>query len=174
MIRRSTAAAILLGLSACTTLGDLPTKRVATATLRYANGTAAGEAIITASGDRLTLSIAAVGLPSGAHGVHLHMAGSCEAPAFASAGGHLNPGGHQHGSANPAGSHLGDLPNLIANTAGVASLSANLAAPRTEAEAALFDSDGTALVIHAAADDYKTDPSGNSGSRIACGVIKRS
>ncbi|MFM5884256.1 MAG: superoxide dismutase family protein [Novosphingobium sp.] len=174
MIRRLIAATIALGLSACTTLGELPTKRVATATLRFANGAPAGEAIVTASGDSLTLSVAALGLPGGAHGVHLHMVGTCDAPAFTSAGGHLNPAGHQHGTANPAGSHLGDLPNLIANTAGVASLSANLAATRAEAEAALFDSDGTALVIHAAADDYKTDPSGNSGSRIACGVIKRS
>lgn len=167
------AATALVGLAGCATLGDMPTKRVASATLRLANGAPAGEAFITASGEQLTLTVAAIGLPSGAHGIHLHTTGSCDAPTFASAGGHLNPAGHQHGTANPAGSHLGDLPNLIANTAGLASLSATLNGLRSDTESALFDGDGTALVIHAAPDDYKTDPSGNSGTRIACGVIKR-
>lgn len=177
MIRGLTIATTLglaLNLAACTTLSSIPTQRVATATLRLANGTPAGEAVVTAAGDRLTLSVAALGLPAGTHGVHLHAVGTCEAPGFTSAGGHLNPQGHQHGTLNPAGSHLGDLPNLTANAAGAAAMSADLAGTRSEAEAALFDGDGTALVIHAGADDYKTDPSGNSGVRIACGVLKRS
>jgi Cu-Zn family superoxide dismutase len=162
-----------LGLAACTTLGSVPPSRVAVATLRLANGAPAGEAVITAAGDHLTLSVAALGLPAGTHGIHLHAVGSCEAPGFTSAGGHLNPQGHQHGALNPAGSHLGDLPNLTVNATGAAAMRTDLAGTLSEAEAALFDADGTALVIHAGADDYKTDPSGNSGARIACGVLRR-
>jgi Cu-Zn family superoxide dismutase len=101
------------------------------------------------------------------------MVGSCEGPAFTSAGGHLNPGARQHGTLNPAGSHTGDLPNLTVTSNGTGTLSAELSGTKAELEAALFDADGTALVIHAAADDYKTDPTGNSGARIACGVLKR-
>lgn len=163
----------VLALAGCTTLGEIPTKRVATADLKLANGAPAGKAVVTAAGDRLTLSIAALGLPQGTHGTHLHMVGSCEGPAFTSAGGHLNPAGHQHGTLNPAGSHLGDLPNLVANAVGVGALSADLTGSRAAVAAALFDGDGTAIVIHADSDDYKTDPTGNSGTRIACGILKR-
>lgn len=163
----------LLALAGCTTLGDIPTQRVATADLKLANGAPAGKAIVTAAGDRLALSVAALGLPQGTHGTHLHMVGTCEGPAFTSAGGHLNPAGHQHGTLNPSGSHLGDLPNLVVNAAGVGTLSADLSGTRASAETALFDTDGTAVVIHADPDDYKTDPTGNSGTRIACGVLRK-
>lgn len=101
------------------------------------------------------------------------MTGRCEGPAFTSAGGHLNPGEKQHGTLNPAGSHTGDLPNLNIVSNGAGTLSVELSGTRAELEAALFDADGTALVIHATADDYKTDPTGNSGARIACGVLTR-
>lgn len=167
----------LLGLclvAGCTTLADVPTKRVGSADLKLANGAPAGKAFLTAAGDKLTISIAALGLPQGIHGTHLHMVGSCDGPAFTSAGGHLNPAGHQHGTLNPSGSHLGDLPNLTANSIGVGAVSAELKGARVSLEGAIFDGDGTAVVIHADPDDYKTDPSGNSGTRIACGVIKRS
>lgn len=167
------ALASLAALGACTTLGEVPTSRVATGTFHLANGLPAGTVLITASADRLTLTLAATGLAAGAHGIHLHMAAKCETPGFTSAGGHLNPAGHQHGKNNPAGSHLGDLPNLTIGSQGRGALSAQIEGTRSEAEAALFDPDGTAIVIHAAADDYKTDPSGNSGERIACAVLKR-
>ena len=121
----------------------------------------------------MTISIAAVGLAPGAHGVHLHSVGTCDAPGFVSAGSHLNPHGKQHGSANPAGSHLGDLPNLVVGADGAGTITAKLGDSRAEIEAALYDADGTALVIHASSDDYLTDPSGNSGPRIACAVLKR-
>lgn len=163
----------LIALSGCTTLGDIPTQRVARVDLRQANGTPAGTAILTAAGDKLTLSVAAIGLAEGLHGLHLHMVGACDGPAFTTAGPHLNPAGHQHGTSNPAGSHLGDLPNLVIGKQGAGAISADLAGPRAAAEAAIFDADGTALVIHAGADDYTTDPSGSSGARIACGIIKR-
>jgi Cu-Zn family superoxide dismutase len=133
----------------------------------------AGTAVLTAAGDLLTITVAAIDLPEGPHGLHLHSTGKCEAPGFTSAGAHLNPGGHQHGSANPQGSHLGDLPNLTADRNGAGTVRAELKGSRAEVEALLFDADGTAVVIHAAPDDYRTDPTGNSGARIACGVLSR-
>ncbi len=174
-MKRIISAAIVVGfLSACTTLADVPTRSVGRADLRLANGTAAGTVIVTANSSSLTLSLAAVGMPAGSHGAHLHQVGSCEGPAFTTAGGHLNPMGHQHGTENPAGSHLGDLPNLQIAGNGTGALTAQLQGTISQSEAALFDGDGTAIVIHADADDYKTDPTGNSGGRIACGVLKRS
>ncbi len=174
MIRAAALTALPLAvLVGCTTIGTIPASRIATVTLQSANGLPTGTAQITAAGDSLTLNLATAGLPAGTHGLHLHMIGSCAAPAFSSAGGHLNPARHQHGTANPAGSHLGDLPNLIVDTKSAATLSVKLNGSRAELEAALFDADGTALVIHADQDDYKTDPSGNSGARIACGVLQR-
>lgn len=155
-------------------MGDIPTTRLAAATLQGANGLPAGTALITAAGDAVTLNVAAAGIAPGPHGIHLHMIGNCTAPGFTSAGGHLNPGGHQHGTDNPAGSHLGDLPNIVLASSGAGTLSTTLRGTRAAIEAALFDADGTALVIHASADDYRTDPTGNSGGRIACGVLKRS
>ncbi|MFO1255264.1 MAG: superoxide dismutase family protein [Sphingomonadaceae bacterium] len=151
----------------------MPDHKLATATLHQANGAPAGTAIITATDDRVTLSIAIAGLPQGQHGMHLHTVGKCEAPGFSSAGPHLNPHGVQHGTANPAGSHLGDLPSITASSIGTGTLTAQLRGTRAEIEAALFDADGTAIVIHADPDDNRTDPSGNSGARIACGVLTR-
>ena len=87
---------------------------------------------------------------------------------------HLNPGARQHGAHNPAGSHLGDLPNLTVGVNGTGSATATLPGTRAELEAALLDTDGTAIIIHASADDYKTDPTGNSGPRVVCGVLTRS
>ena len=169
------AAALFAGLlSGCASLGEVPTAKLATASMWTANGLPAGTALLTAAGDKLTLTVAVAGLPAGRRGIHLHMIGRCDAPGFASAGGHLNPGSRQHGAHNPAGSHLGDLPNITIDSQGKGALSVELGAPREAALTALFDSDGTAIVIHAAADDYKTDPTGNSGARVACGVLQRS
>lgn len=109
--------------------------------------------------------VAVEGLPPGDHGLHLHAVGRCDSPAFQSAGGHWNPAGRQHGHLNPAGQHAGDLPNLTVSTNGRGAI--NFLATGGP----LNDADGTALVIHAKPDDYKTDPSGNSGDRIACAVI---
>jgi superoxide dismutase, Cu-Zn family len=169
------AAALFAGLlSGCTSLGEVPTAKLATATLRTANGLPVGTALLTGAGDKLTLTIAVAGLPPGSRGIHLHMIGRCDAPDFVSAGGHLNPGSRQHGAQNAAGSHLGDLPNITVDSQGKGALSVELGASREAAMGALFDSDGAAIVLHAAADDYKTDPTGNSGARIACGVLTRS
>lgn len=146
---------------------------VASVALAAADGSPRGSATVAVKGDTVELHIAAKGLSEGVHGIHLHAIGSCTAPDFTSAGPHLNPHARMHGTDNPQGSHLGDLPNLTAAADGTAMLTATLAGTPAELEAQLLDGDGTALVIHAAPDDYKTDPSGNSGGRIACGVLTR-
>jgi Cu-Zn family superoxide dismutase len=111
------------------------------------------------------------GLSPGAHGIHLHAVGKCEPPGFTSAGGHLNPFAKEHGMENPAGSHLGDLPNLDVSADGTATMSFPLGLSPRALQTQMFDGDGTAIVIHAGPDDYRTDPSGNSGGRVACGVF---
>jgi Cu-Zn family superoxide dismutase len=115
----------------------------------------------------MALAIKATGLPPGSHGLHVHEKGLCDGPGFASAGGHWNPTGRQHGRDNPAGAHMGDLPNLEIDASGRGSA----AIPLGVAGQGLTDPDGAALVVHAKGDDYRTDPSGNSGTRIACAVI---
>lgn len=150
-----------------------PTPTIATALLTAADGSARGTAMLVANNGKLQLSLTAQGLTEGVHGAHLHAVGTCAPADFASAGPHLNPHARMHGTDNPQGSHLGDLPNLIAATDGTATLVATLPGSPAEVEAQLFDADGTAIVVHAGPDDYKTDPSGNSGSRIACGVLVR-
>jgi Cu-Zn family superoxide dismutase len=160
-------------LAGCQTVDELPGDRLGQATLRLANGSPGGTAQVFGSGSQVSISIAVAGISPGAHGVHLHMVGSCQAPGFESAGGHLNPDGRQHGTENPAGAHLGDLPNITVGTSGAGTASATLHGARDEVLARLFDADGTAVVVHAGADDYRTDPSGNSGGRIACGVLTR-
>lgn len=112
------------------------------------------------------------GIPAGAHGVHLHAVGRCEGPAFASAGGHFNPGGHQHGLENPAGPHAGDLPQTPPSFSGTGThIVTTDRVSLTSGPAWVEDADGTALIVHAAADDQVTDPTGNSGARIACAVV---
>jgi Cu-Zn family superoxide dismutase len=147
----------------------------ASGTFATATGAAAGTATITEqAGGNPVLRITASGLPAGAHGVHIHMTGKCEGPAFTSAGGHLNPAGHQHGKDNPAGSHLGDLPNMTVDGHGNGELVQLMTVDAATLRAQLLDADGAAVVVHADADDYRTDPSGNSGARIACAVLKAS
>ena len=164
-----------LALSACaaTQQGSREGSPLARATLVSPAGSPIGEATLRRSGDALALRLEATGLAAGPHGTHLHMTGLCEAPGFTSAGGHLNPGGHQHGALNAKGSHLGDLPNLVIGADGSGSLDVTLPGPADTVLAQIFDADGAALVIHASPDDQQTDPSGNSGARIACGVMTR-
>ena len=174
MSRTLTAiAALALSVGGCTSVGRIPVAPLASGLLQTGNGASAGSVVLLAAGDDITLNVAVIGLPPGTHGIHLHTAGRCEAPGFASAGGHLNPHAMQHGTANPAGSHLGDLPNLIVRSGGTGEITVKLRDSRATAMAALFDADGTAIVIHADPDDYRTDPSGNSGARIACAVLQR-
>ena len=163
-------AAGLLG--GCSTTGGLTEKRLASAIVSDAKGVPVGTVQIVSVGQMAALTVAVTGIAPGPHGFHLHAIGDCTAPDFKSAGGHLNPLGQEHGSLNPAGKHLGDLNNLEVGASGAASETYDLPGDREQLLTWLFDSDGTAVVIHAAADDYKSDPAGNAGSRIACGVLK--
>jgi Cu-Zn family superoxide dismutase len=117
----------------------------------------------------VSFHIAASGLPHGLHGIHVHSVGRCDPPDFTSAGPHWNPARKQHGLNNPAGPHAGDLPNVEVAANGV--LTATVTVPGASI-AGMLDADGASLVIHAEADDNVTDPSGNSGPRIACAVIR--
>lgn len=141
----------------------------ATAELRTALGAAVGTAHVEQEGGVLTVSVAAQGLPRGDHGIHIHMTGTCEGPKFESAGGHWNPASHKHGLDNPQGQHAGDMPNLVVAPDGKGSLDYTLKGGDI---AQLLDADGATFVIHAKKDDQKTDPSGDSGDRIACGVFR--
>jgi Cu-Zn family superoxide dismutase len=146
---------------------------LASAVLKGADGATKGKAWIAGSDGHWELKVEVEGLAAGTHGIHLHTVGACDAPDFTTAGGHLNPQGKQHGSDNPQGAHLGDLPNLTVGADGKGMLSIHLPGTTATLAPALFDADGAAVVVHAAADDYRTDPSGNSGARIACGVLTR-
>jgi Cu-Zn family superoxide dismutase len=140
--------------------------------IRRADGSLAARAMVWQDRAGVQVRVQAAGLPTGHYGIHLHAVGRCDGPAFASAGPHWNPTARQHGSLNPAGHHLGDLPNLDVDASGDGRLEFEIAGASLSGTGGLFDADGTAVVIHAAADDYRTDPSGNSGARIACGVLK--
>jgi len=163
-----TGLAGVLALGGCMSMPDQASPE-ATATLRDASGAEIGRAMITRENDRMRLTVEAAQQTPGEHGIHIHAVGRCDAPAFESAGPHWNPTSRQHGRDNPQGSHMGDFPNLVAGADGRATLSAELPGGMAE----LFDADGAAVLIHANADDYRTDPSGNSGGRIACGVLTR-
>lgn len=165
--------AVALSAAAPAGAASEPAVPLATAAFVHADGTAAGTARIVTKGDHAMIVVELTGIPAGPHGLHLHTIGQCDGPGFATAGGHLNPLGKQHGMDNPAGSHLGDLPNLTADAAGKVSGVIHFGGDPKALVAALFDADGSALVLHAAADDYKTDPSGTSGARIACGVLTK-
>ena len=143
----------------------------ASATLTSATGMVMGTAQLMAMGDGIHLVVDAKGAPAGVHGIHVHTVGRCEGPDFTSAGPHWNPTNMKHGTNAPMGPHLGDLPNLTIGADGTGHLDAMLKGTLSGGAAPLLDADGAAVVLHATADDYMTDPSGNSGGRIACGVI---
>ncbi|QKG71044.1 superoxide dismutase family protein [Erythrobacter mangrovi] len=164
--------ALLAG--ACTTVDALPDTRVGEAALRTSDGLPTGNVHLVQTGSTLSLVVAVVGIPAGEHGFHLHTTGSCTAPDFGSAGGHLNPDGRHHGSLAEGGKHLGDLPNLVVASNRTGSLVADLTGDASTLLPRIFDADGTAVVIHAGPDDYRSDPSGNAGARIACGVLNPS
>lgn len=167
----STLAITLL--AGCTTLSELPTERLGSAKLTFANGVPAGTAQLLANGDQLSLVIAVTGMSEGAHGFHLHTTGQCQGPDFSSAGGHLNPSGKEHGTLNPQGSHLGDMPNLDVGANRSASATVDLGSDRAAVLASIFDTDGTAVIVHSGPDDYRSDPAGNAGSRVACGTLQQ-
>lgn len=167
MPRLAIAAAGLAATLAC----GLPAhaQDTASATLNDPEGAALGQAIVSETPHGLLIELVVSGLSPGEHAFHIHETGDCSAADFASAGGHFNPEEHAHGYLDPAGIHAGDLPNIFADDAGVVHIQA-LAAGLTLGD--VLDADGSALVIHAGADDYVSQPSGAAGGRVACGVIE--
>jgi Cu-Zn family superoxide dismutase len=148
-------------------------KPFASGTFRNAAGDRVGLATLTDSAGTVRLGVSASQLSPGPHGLHFHAQGACTPPDFASAGSHFNPDDRKHGRLNPEGPHLGDLPNLMVGSDGSADTSFTVAHDLAEPGArSLLQAGGTALVIHAKADDERTDPSGNSGDRVACAVIE--
>jgi Cu-Zn family superoxide dismutase len=150
--------------------------KTATAEIHDAQGNMVGTATLTEVADGVKISLDASNLPPGLHGIHVHSVGKCEPPDFASASAHFNPDGRHHGTKNPLEPHphLGDLPNITVGSDGRIKTDMVLhnVTLGEDPEKSLLRQGGTALVIHVAADDDTTDPSGNSGARIACGVIK--
>jgi len=166
------ALVALFSVPGCTTPQDRSTI-VGSAQLTSSDGEPAGSADLFVHDNQLMISVAASGLDEGAHGFHLHTTGACDAPDFGSAGGHLDPNDNLHGRLTPGGSHLGDLPNVEAGADGTATATAFVSDDPSAALEDMFDADGTAVIIHAKADDYRTQPSGAAGKRVICGVLRR-
>ena len=176
--RALTSGVAALTLAACATGGNEPLPpsdsgpAAVSADARDAGGRVVARATAEEAGDGVRIRIEASGLSEGAYGVHVHAVGRCDAPAFTTAGPHWNPTGQQHGKDNPQGMHKGDLPNLLVGTDGQGSFEYTIPGASLDGRSnAMLDGDGAAVVVHQAPDDYRTDPSGNSGTRIACGVL---
>ena len=155
-----------------TTVDSIAGNLKASIQVRSASGRDLGTLTVTEVAQALSFSGMLRGLPPGVHGVHVHMTGRCDAPAFTTAGEHWNPTGKQHGTENAQGPHLGDMSNI---TVGADSTASVLVVTRggtlRGAMNGLMDSDGASFVVHTSADDYRSDPAGKSGDRLACGVI---
>ncbi|TMQ16773.1 MAG: superoxide dismutase family protein [Candidatus Rokuibacteriota bacterium] len=172
-MRAFVAVVASLLLAGCAGMGTPSnTDNTARAEMKNAGGQPVGAATFTQVANTVRVVLEVQGLPPGQHGVHVHTVGKCDPPDFASAGGHFNPLNREHGALNPRGAHAGDLPNLTVGPDGKGRLESTTELfTLGNGPTSIFDSDGSALVIHAAPDDFKTDPTGNSGARIACGVI---
>ena len=172
-MRALAAVGAALLVAGCAARGA-PTDTTARAELRNPGGQVVGSATFTQVGNAVRMVLEAEGLPPGVKGAHIHAVGKCDPPDFTTAGSHFNPQGRQHGALNPQGPHAGDLPNLSVGADGKGRLeSTNQLVTLLSGPHSLFDADGSALVVHAAPDDFRTDPTGNAGARIACGVITR-
>ena len=144
----------------------------ATAELKDKDGKMVGQAFFRERSDGVLMRMEVKGLTPGLHAVHVHSVGKCEGPGFISAAGHFNPAGKKHGLNSLAGPHAGDLPNMLVAKDGSGRFEVRTDAINLKAgPASVFDSDGSALIIHAGIDDYATDPTGNAGDRAACGLI---
>jgi Cu-Zn family superoxide dismutase len=166
------AAALLIVLFLWIRTADAGAQAQGRADLKDTAGKSVGRAALSERGNGVLIRVDVQGLPRGLHAVHVHAVGKCEGPSFTSAGGHFNPLNKKHGFNNPDGPHAGDLSDMVVNQDGAGRYevlveSITLGPGKTS----VFDVDGSAIVIHATADDNVSDPTGNSGDRIACGVI---
>jgi Cu-Zn family superoxide dismutase len=159
------AAVVALGASAA----NAQETASATAEMQNLDRQSVGQVQLRDSPNGVIVTGEFTGLPEGAHGFHIHAAGTCEPP-FESAGGHFNPDDRQHGVENPEGMHAGDLPNIHVPASGELTVE-HFAVGLSLDD--LFDDDGSSMMVHAGADDYATDPAGNAGDRIVCGVVSR-
>jgi Cu-Zn family superoxide dismutase len=148
---------------------------MAKAELRNAQGETIGFATLTESSDGVTVVAHVHGLKPGAHAFHIHAVGKCSLPDFKSAGDHFNPFGAEHGLMDPQGAHAGDLPNLLIGPGGTGTVVtfAPLVTLASGKKNSLFHAEGTAFIVHEEPDDYRTEPSGDAGGRVACGVITK-
>ena len=167
-----TIAAVIVVAASALVLAQAP--ETAKAELKDASGKTVGQAMLTESPHGVLVHVTLSGAPEGAHAFHIHTTGKCEAPMFMTAGGHFNPAMKQHGISNPMGMHAGDLPNIQV-PAGGALIFDVFASDVTlkSGTNSLMDADGSALMLHQGLDDYKGDPAGNAGNRIACGVVTK-
>jgi superoxide dismutase, Cu-Zn family len=180
MPERFLMLSIALTATACSSVQRARNSVAAATVVMYnASGTPIGTAQISQDGSgTVSVDIASISLPAGQHGIHFHDVGKCDGtttPPFSTAGGHYNPMAKEHGLQNPNGPHAGDNPNITIPASGIGAVSFTTnRVSLTPGPTSLRDADGSALVIHAGADDQVSNPAGNSGARIACGVVNAS
>lgn len=173
-MRNARFAGAVAGVAVCFALVAVPASaQTARSMLKAADGKEVGAAELVQTPSGVLIKLSVKGLPTGEHAFHVHAVGKCEAP-FTTAGGHFNPGGKKHGILAPEGHHAGDMPNLHVPQSGdleVEVVNDAITLERGKPNS-VFDDDGSALIIHAGKDDYKSDPTGEAGGRIACGVVE--